>query len=76
MSAAALSAQQVTPEVRAWRVEPTPDGAVVTLLTGTTLTERSGWRAQLVPPLAGSDRSRLAIDLSPALADLTPLTPR
>ncbi|WP_180969966.1 N-acetylmuramoyl-L-alanine amidase [Deinococcus planocerae] len=76
VSAAALSAQQVTPEVRAWRVEPTPDGAVVTLLTGTTLTERSGWRAQLVPPLAGSDRSRLAIDLSPALADLTPLTPR
>ncbi|GBF04676.1 cell wall hydrolase/autolysin [Deinococcus aerius] len=76
VSAPALSAQQVTPEVRAWRVEPTPDGALVTLLTGTPLTGRSGWRAQLVPPLAGSDRSRLAIDLSPALADLTPLMPR
>lgn len=75
-SAAALAGQNVSPEVRGWRYEPMPGGVSVTLLTGTTLTERSGWRALLVPPLEGSDRSRLAIDLSPALADLTPLKSR
>ncbi|WP_026332495.1 N-acetylmuramoyl-L-alanine amidase family protein [Deinococcus apachensis] len=76
VSAAALAGQNVSPEVRAWRYEPTAGGVNVTLLTGTPLTGRSGWRAQLVPPLEGSDRSRLAIDFSPALADLTPLAPR
>lgn len=76
VTASALNAQNVSPEVRGWRYEPTPTGVNVTLLTGTPLTERSGWRALLVPPLEGSRLSRLAIDLSPALADLTPLTPR
>ncbi|GAA5513504.1 hypothetical protein Dcar01_02242 [Deinococcus carri] len=77
VSAAALAGQNISPEVRAWRYEPTEGGGVsVTLLTGTPLTDRSGWRAQLVPPTEGSDRSRLAIDLSPALADLTPLGAR
>ncbi|MFC3862468.1 N-acetylmuramoyl-L-alanine amidase [Deinococcus antarcticus] len=76
VSAEARAAQNVSPEVRAWRYDPTPEGVTVTLLTGTPVTARSGWRAQLVAPLAGSDRSRLAIDLSPALADLTPLTAR
>ncbi|MEW6422249.1 MAG: N-acetylmuramoyl-L-alanine amidase, partial [Deinococcota bacterium] len=76
VSASALSGQDISPEVRGWRYEPTENGVTVTLLTGTPLTDRSGWRAQLVPPLEGSDRSRLAIDFSPALADLTPLTPR
>ncbi|GGO33297.1 hypothetical protein [Deinococcus humi] len=45
VSAAILSAQNVTPEVQAWRSEPTSDGAVMTLLTSATLTDRSGWRA-------------------------------
>ncbi|WP_104991609.1 N-acetylmuramoyl-L-alanine amidase [Deinococcus sp. NW-56] len=76
VTAAALSAQNVSPEVRGWRYEPSPNGVTVTLLTGTPLTERSGWRALLVPPLEGSTLSRLAIDLSPALANLTPLAPR
>lgn len=76
VTASALSGQNVSPEVRGWRYEPTAAGVNVTLLTGTPLTERSGWRALLVPPLEGSRLSRLAIDLSPALADLTPLTPR
>ncbi|ABF44557.1 N-acetylmuramoyl-L-alanine amidase [Deinococcus geothermalis] len=76
VSASALAGQNISPEVRAWRYEPTENGVTVTLLTAAPLTERSGWRAQLVPPLEGSDRSRLAIDFSPALADLTPLTPR
>lgn len=73
VGAAPLAAQEVSPELRAWRYEPTTDGVTVMLLTGTPLTDRSGWRAQLVAPQVGSDRSRLAIDLSPALADLTPL---
>ncbi|KEF34181.1 N-acetylmuramoyl-L-alanine amidase [Deinococcus sp. RL] len=76
VTAAALSAQNISPEVKAWRYEPSRDGVTVTLLTGTPLTERSGWRALLVPPLEGSTLSRLAIDLSPALADLTPLSPQ
>ncbi|MBB5235610.1 N-acetylmuramoyl-L-alanine amidase [Deinococcus budaensis] len=76
VTASALNAQNVSPEVRGWRYEPTATGVNVTLLTGTPLTERSGWRALLVPPLEGSRLSRLAIDLSPALADLTPLTAR
>ncbi|GMA17347.1 N-acetylmuramoyl-L-alanine amidase [Deinococcus metallilatus] len=76
VSASAQMGQDISPELRGWRYEPGADGVTVTLLTGTPLTARSGWRAQLVPPTPGSDRSRLAIDLSPALADLTPLTPR
>jgi len=76
VSAAPLEAQAISPELQAWRYEPGTDGLTVTLLTGTPVTNRSGWRAQLVLPLPGTDRSRLAIDLSPSLADLTPLTPR
>ncbi|WP_245808511.1 N-acetylmuramoyl-L-alanine amidase family protein [Deinococcus hopiensis] len=76
VSAAPLSAQNVSPEVRSWRYDPVTDGVNVTLNAAGPLTERSGWRAQLVPPTPGSDRSRLAIDLSPALANLTPLNPR
>ncbi|WP_102128378.1 N-acetylmuramoyl-L-alanine amidase [Deinococcus planocerae] len=76
VSAAPQTGQNVSPELRAWRFEPTPEGVAVTLLTGTPLTSRSGGRAQLLPPAGGSERSRLAIDLAPALADLTPLTPR
>ncbi len=68
-------AQNISPELRSWRAEATPGGAVFTLLTGAPTTPRSGWRAQLLPPASG-DLSRLAIDLSPALADLTPLTPQ
>ncbi|GGM09743.1 N-acetylmuramoyl-L-alanine amidase [Deinococcus aerophilus] len=70
---AAQDLQDISPELRAWRAEPGPDGVVFTLLTATPTTERSGWRAQLLPPSSG-DLSRLAIDLSPALADLTPLS--
>ncbi len=73
VGASPLGAQDLTPELRAWRFEPGADSVTVTLLTGLPLTERSGWRAQLVAPVPGSDRSRLVIDLSPALADLTPL---
>ncbi|BDP40200.1 N-acetylmuramoyl-L-alanine amidase [Deinococcus aetherius] len=76
VTASAQTGQNVSPELRAWRFEPTEGGVNVTLLTGTPVTPRSGWRAQLLPPAAGSDRSRLAIDLAPALADLTPLTSR
>ncbi|QFP78042.1 N-acetylmuramoyl-L-alanine amidase [Deinococcus sp. AJ005] len=67
-------AQNISPELRSWRAESTLSGAVFTLLTAAPTTARSGWRAQLLPPASG-DLSRLAIDLSPALADLTPLLP-
>lgn len=67
--------QNISPELRSWRAEATPGGATFTLLTAAPTTPRSGWRAQLLPPASG-DLSRLAIDLSPALADLTPLAPQ
>lgn len=66
-------AQNVSPEIRSWRFEASKDGGAITLVTGTPTTARSGWRAQLLPPSSG-DRARLAIDLSPALADLTPVS--
>ncbi|THF70108.1 N-acetylmuramoyl-L-alanine amidase [Deinococcus sp. Arct2-2] len=69
------NAQNVSPEVRTWRFEPTDAGVEITLVTATPTTARSGWRAQLLAPTPGSDRARLAIDLSPALANLTPLAP-
>ena len=64
----------VSPELRSWRYERTLGGVAVTFETGTPTGARSGWRAQLLSPASG-DRSRLVIDLSPALADLTPLLP-
>lgn len=73
--AIAQTAQNVSPEVRSWRYEPSAAGLNVIFVTGTPTTARSGWRAQLLAPSSG-DRSRLAIDFSPALADLTPLNPR
>lgn len=67
--------QDISPELRSWRLEPSANGATATLLTGTTVTARSGWHAQVLPPLTG-DRSRLVLDLSPGYADLTPLSAR
>lgn len=65
----------ISPELRGWRYDAVSGGVNVSLLTGTPTTTRSGWRAQLLAPTAGSDRHRLAIDFSPALADTTPLKP-
>ncbi|ALW87635.1 N-acetylmuramoyl-L-alanine amidase family protein [Deinococcus actinosclerus] len=73
VSAAFQQAAGVSPELRGWTYAPTAQGATVTLSTAGRTTDRSGWRAQLLPPASG-DLSRLAIDLSPALADRTPLT--
>ncbi|MFC4639916.1 N-acetylmuramoyl-L-alanine amidase [Deinococcus hohokamensis] len=72
VAAAAQSAQNVSPELRAWRIDPAGNGLSVSLVTAAPLTDRSGWRAQLLAPASG-ERSRLVIDLSPALADLTPV---
>lgn len=65
----------ISPELRGWRYDAVAGGVNVSLLTGTPTTVRSGWRAQLLSPTDGSDRYRLAIDFSPALADTTPLKP-
>lgn len=75
VSASALAAQNISPEVKAWRYDPVAGGVTLTLQTPTPLSKHSGWRAQLIPPQDGSRVSRLAIDLSPALANLTPLSP-
>ncbi len=73
VSAAPQQATGVSPELRGWTYAPTAQGAAVTLSTAARTTDRSGWRAQLLPPASG-DLSRLVLDLSPALADRTPLT--
>lgn len=74
LSVTAQGERNASPELREWRSEPRAGGGVVTLLTAAPTTARSGWRAQLLPPASG-DLHRLAIDLSPAMADLTPLLP-
>jgi len=65
--------QNVSPELRSWRLEPTAAGSTLDLVTGLPSTPRSGWRAQLLAPTPGTPQARLAIDLSPALVNLTPL---
>ena len=67
--------QNTSAEVRAWRYEPSAEGVNLSIVTGSPTTSRSGWRAQVLPPL-NSERSRLVLDISPAMANLTPLSPR
>lgn len=68
-----LQSQTVSPELAGWNVSPGLTGISYTFLTGYPITLRSGWRDVLLPPVDGSTLSRLAIDLSPALADTSPL---
>lgn len=75
VSAAAASAQGLSPELSGWRYAPTADGVTVTLSTPYPLGAQSGWRSQTIDPAPGSDRPRLVLDFSPAYANLTPLTP-
>ncbi|AZI43380.1 N-acetylmuramoyl-L-alanine amidase [Deinococcus psychrotolerans] len=76
-----LSAGIVSSELRGWRYSPAVAGSStasrsnVFLLSSSPLTLHSGWRGVLLPPASGSDRSRLAIDFSPAFANTTPLLP-
>ncbi|TSA81380.1 N-acetylmuramoyl-L-alanine amidase [Deinococcus detaillensis] len=76
-----LSAGIVSSELRGWRYSPAAAGSGtasrsnVFLLSSSPLTLHSGWRGVLLPPAGGSDRSRLAIDFSPAFANTTPLLP-
>ncbi|WP_424950116.1 N-acetylmuramoyl-L-alanine amidase [Deinococcus sp.] len=73
VSAAQLSSQPgLTPELRAWSFAPNLTGVSLTLLTPSAITLRSGWRDVLLPA-SGTQLARLAIDLSPALADTSPL---
>ncbi|WP_019009367.1 N-acetylmuramoyl-L-alanine amidase [Deinococcus aquatilis] len=67
------NAQDLSPELRSWRLEPTPTGSQLDLVTGLPTTPGSGWRAQVLAPMPGNLQAQLAIDLSPALANLTPL---
>jgi N-acetylmuramoyl-L-alanine amidase len=63
----------VSTELRGWRYAASGNRTSVFLQSASALTRRSGWRGVLLPPPGGSDRSRLAIDLSPAFADTTVL---
>lgn len=72
----AAAASGVSPEVRGWRYEVTPTGLVLTVDTGRVISERGGWRGLLLLPSQGVPHARLVLDVSPALADHTPLAPR
>lgn len=76
VSAAVMADKVGTPELRDWRLESDGNGVRATFATVKPLTVRGGWRAQLLPPAEGGNRSRLAIDFAPALADLTPMPAR
>lgn len=71
-----LSQQSISNEVRSWRYESSDEGTNLTILTGAPSTSRSAWRSQVLPPVEGDTRSRLVLDISPALANLTPMTAR
>ena len=75
VTAAATAAQQLSPELAEWREQPTQDGVGVTLRTPFALSDNAGWRMLLLPPADGGSLDRLVIDLSPAYADTTPLSP-
>ncbi|GAA3998592.1 N-acetylmuramoyl-L-alanine amidase [Deinococcus rubellus] len=65
----------ISSELRGWRYGAVGTRSNVFLMTASPLNVHSGWRSVLLPPASGSDRSRLAIDLSPAFANTTRLTP-
>jgi len=65
----------VSSELRGWRYGAAGTRSNVFLMTASPLGLHSGWRSVFLPPASGSDRSRLAIDLSPAIANTTPLLP-
>lgn len=65
----------VSAEVREWRYDPAPGGAVVMVRTPFPLTDRTGFRTLFLPPSDGSVFNRLVLDFSPAYADVTPPTP-
>ncbi|WP_045234478.1 N-acetylmuramoyl-L-alanine amidase family protein, partial [Deinococcus pimensis] len=74
VSVGAASARNVSPELAEWRLEPGNGGAVLTLRPTFALGARSGYRSALLPSGEGSTNQRLVVDLSPALADVTPVT--
>ena len=67
------SLPDLTPELRAWSFAPNLTGVSLTLLTAFPVTLRSGWRNVLLPAGGSRQLARLALDLSPALADTTPM---
>ena len=75
VGAVTVTSGAVSTELRGWRYSAAGTRTSVFLQSATPLTRRSGWRGVLLPPPGGSDRSRLAIDLSPAFADTTALAP-
>ena len=66
----------VSSELNSWAYQPVGGGTVLTLRAGGPLGATRGWRAFFLPPADASGRSRLAIDVAPALANLRPLQPQ
>ncbi len=67
------SQDDISPELRGWRYQASGSNLRVSLMTGSAVTAYTGWRSVFLPPTPGSSNSRLAIDLSPAYANTTPL---
>ena len=72
-ASALISQANLTPELRAWSFAPNLTGVSLTLLTAFPITLRSGWRDVLLPAGGNGQLARLALDISPALADTTPI---
>lgn len=75
VAANAQTQDSISPELRSWRYQASGNALRVFLLTASPVTAHTGWRSVFLPPVAGSSNSRLAIDLSPAFANTTPLKP-
>lgn len=63
----------ISSELQGWRYSSIGNRSRVFLLSSSALSVHSGWRSVFLTPTTGSDRWRLAIDLSPAFANTTPL---
>jgi N-acetylmuramoyl-L-alanine amidase len=61
------------PEFSGYTLEQNSDAGVLTLVTPQSVTSRSGWRLQVLPPGEGKTGSRVVIDLSGAFSDISPL---
>lgn len=71
VSSASLTGASLSDEIPSFILTPAPNGATFILSTRGVATA-SGWRGMLVPA-SGTHGARLVLDVSPALANTTPL---
>lgn len=75
VTANAAKGNKVSSELRSWQLLPSVNGANLNIVTGNPTSEVSGWRADLLPPAKSGGLHRLVLDLSPAFANIHPVSP-